>query len=689
MKREPGCTPRDVFLAITTLSFDIAALELYLPLITGARLVIASRQTARDGPLLDKEIERCGATMMQATPSGWQLLIESGWRGDRRLTALCGGEAISEHLATRLLERTAGLWNMYGPTETTIWSLIHRVERPEPHIPIGRPINNTTVYILGPAGDIVPPGAAGELHIGGEGLARGYFGRSDLTTDRFIPNPLPECSGERLYKTGDLARWRRNGLIECLGRTDNQIKIRGYRIELGEVEAALRACPDVVDAVVAAREDHRGGKRLVGYVQTKLGSAPSLPEEIRRLVRERLPDYMVPAFIIPLNEFPKTANNKIDRKLLPDPVRESIVSECVAHVAPRDELEERLAAIWLDVLGLKNIGIRDNFFELGGHSLLAARLFAAIEHVTGSHIPLATLFRSPTIEDLAKTIRGGEWKVDWKPVVELKRGQSAPFFCIHSLGANLVSYKRLSMLLDADQQFYGLQPHGLDGKEEPHARIPDMAQAYLAEVRRIQPHGPWFLGGVCLGGVIAYEMAQQLKSQGEEIGLLLMIDSEYPAQPPYQRTRNHNLFIADWHAGEIMRLEAGHRWPYVRKKLGKAVRRIRVRNGDGGSFERAVERIRAANLKALSEYRPQPYDGKITLLWSSEASARCYEDRRLSWSAVARGLEVHVVPGNHLTMIEPPNLEVLASKMNSCLQSAREMCGRALPEEARVTAASA
>jgi len=681
MRREPGFTPRDVLLAVTTLSFDIAGLELYLPLITGGRVAIAPRDVVVDGKALAREIERTGATVMQATPATWQMLIEAGWQGSRSLTIFCGGEALSGDLAGELLARAGSVWNMYGPTETTIWSLVWRVEADAPVL-IGKPISNTTAYILDRYGELTPSGVPGELFIGGKGLASGYLMRQELTDQKFIRNPLPECGLDRIYTTGDLARRRPDGNIESLGRTDHQVKIRGFRIELGEIESLLRKCQAVRDAVVVAREDSgpvdkRPDKKLVAYLVSESKTQPPSVDSLRQSLQEKLAPYMVPAAWVFLDQFPLTANGKVDRRALPPPdTRPASFLAGVESVAPRDELERRLAAIWCDVLGLSEVGIRDNFFELGGHSLLAARLFTGIEQAIGQHVPLATLFRSPTIEALAETIRGGEWQAIWSPVVELQGAASAvktaaPFFCIHSLGANLVSYKKLSMMLGDSQPFYGLQPHGLDGIEQPHSDLREMAAAYLREIRRIQPTGPYRLGGVCLGGVVAFEMAQQLKAEGQVTSLLLLIDSEYPGTLEHQFDRRFLVYLADWHAGEFLRLSWGDRRRYLSKKLVNGATRIRAAVGarsQAGSLERAIGKIREANLRALQHYQPQPYEGRVTLFWSGETPARCYEDRRLAWSSVARGgLEVHVIPGNHMTMIEPPHVEVMAVKLRDCL----------------------
>ncbi len=376
-----------------------------------------------------------------------------------------------------------------------------------------------------------------------------------------------------------------------------------------------------------------------------------------------------------LERLPKTANGKIDRDALPEPNAAAAPAIARSRIEPRDELERQLARIWAAVLEIPEPGVTEDFFELGGHSLLAARLFTGIEEQTGKHIPLATLFRAPTIEQLANTIRGDDWKAAFLPVVELQTGGANPFFCVHSLGANLVSYKRLSTMLGSDQPFFGLQPHGLDGEQAPHTSLEDMAADYLREIRGIQPRGPYNLGGVCLGGVVAFEMAQQLRAAGERTGLLLMIDSEYPGQPEYQHVRSYRTFLADWHLGEFLRMNGRERMRYARKKLGNGLVRARERLGvqpQGGSLARAVQNIRAANLRALLSYAPQPYDDKVTMFWSGDTPARCYEDRRLSWSSIVRGgLEVHVIPGDHMTMIEPPHVEVMARELRMCIERAR------------------
>ena len=400
MRREPGMTADDVLVAVTTLSFDIAGLELYLPLLTGAKLVVASREATSDGHLLMRLLENSAATIMQATPTTWRMLLESGWDGNSNLKVLVGGEALSAELAQNLAGRCSSVWNMYGPTETTIWSSLHQVGgKDEKLIPIGKPIGNTTFYILDETRQPVVEGAAGELYIGGDGLARGYFERAELTAEKFVPDPF-SCNPEaRLYRTGDLARYRHDGVVEFLGRIDHQVKIRGFRIELGEIESVLEQHPGVEQAVVVAREDTLGDKRLVAYFVPDAASSPSAAE-LRRYLGKQLPDYMTPAAFIELPRLPLTPNGKVDRKNLPAPEYQRRDST-VEYQEPRTPTEEVMAGIWAEVLKLERVGARDQFFELGGHSLLATQVASRVRQTFHIELPLRTLFEAPTVEELS------------------------------------------------------------------------------------------------------------------------------------------------------------------------------------------------------------------------------------------------------------------------------------------------
>lgn len=390
MAIEPGLRPDDVLAAVTTISFDIAGLELYLPLTVGARVLLIDRETALDGEALAQALEASEASVLQATPATWRLLIEADWSPTRPIRALCGGEALPRDLADQLLSRVAELWNMYGPTETTIWSTIARVEPAPQDITIGRPIGNTQVYVVDGRGTPLPIGVPGEIWIGGKGVALGYHRRSELTAERFVPDGFGDQVGARLYRTGDLGYWDAEGRLHHLGRRDHQVKIRGYRIELGEIEAALAELPDIRQGVVLVRDMGHGDHRLVAYVVVANGSSV-VTSEIRRALKRRLPEYMIPSFVIELPAIPLTPNGKVDRAALPDPYGgERGATE--ADEPPRPGMESTIAEIWKQVLKIERVGAGDNFFDLGGHSLLMFRVVALIRERTGRKLDPRQLF---------------------------------------------------------------------------------------------------------------------------------------------------------------------------------------------------------------------------------------------------------------------------------------------------------
>jgi len=428
MAHRPGLGPDDVLLAVTTSSFDMAGLELWLPLVTGAHMVIASRDAVVDPNRLIELLDEAEATVLQATPATWRMLVEAGWPGRPGLKALCGGEALPVALADRLVDRGLALWNMYGPTETTIWSTALEVTTRGQALTVGRPIANTTLYILDAARSPVAVGIVGELYIGGAGLARGYLGRPDLTAERFVAHPFDPTPGTRVYKTGDMARWRPDGTVDFLGRLDHQVKVRGYRIECGEVEAAIEAHPGVRATVVVAREDSPGDTRLIAYLvpdddgvwpraesdEAALAANPvaaprraersrTLAAELRVMLRASLPEYMVPSVFVPLDVLPLTPTGKVDRKALPAPAA-TRPGPAGTLVSPRTATEETLVAIWAEVLGIDALGIHDDFFDLGGHSLLAVKVVSKTRDALAVEIPLRAMFEAPTVAGLAEVV---------------------------------------------------------------------------------------------------------------------------------------------------------------------------------------------------------------------------------------------------------------------------------------------
>jgi len=399
VRREPGMTASRVVLSVTTLSFDIAVSEVILPLVVGARIVVADRTQATDGDRLRELIEREQVDFIDATPSTWRLLLAAGWSGGSHLKAICTGEPLPPDLARELLPRVGELWNGYGPTETTVWSSFHRVQHVDGPVPIGRPIANTQIHVVDAQLRPVPVGVVGELYIGGEGVTLGYHARPELTDERFAPDP--HRPGHRWYKTGDLGRWRADGVLECLGRSDHQVKVRGYRIELGEIESTLARHDTVDRCVVVTREDEPGDVRLVAYVVSR---GPSIDAEVLRdFLRRTLPEYMIPSHVVALPAIPLLPNGKIDRKALPRPQGASATARG-ERVAPRSVLEQQVLAAMEQVLNLPGLGVRDDFFALGGHSLLAAKLTARLNKELGLALPLRTVFEQPTVEGLTRAV---------------------------------------------------------------------------------------------------------------------------------------------------------------------------------------------------------------------------------------------------------------------------------------------
>lgn len=423
MRGRPGLTDKDTLLAVSTLSFDIAGLELYLPLSVGARIVLVSREEASDPTSLADRLTTSGATVMQATPATWRMLLAAGWHEGSRLKILCGGEALPQELASELFGTGAELWNLYGPTETTIWSTVFNITKKDGPVLIGRPIANTQVYILDAHLQPVPIGVVGELFIGGEGLARGYLNRPELTAERFIPNPFGRVPGTRLYRTGDLVRLGSDGDLEYLGRRDSQTKVRGYRIELEEIEAALRLCEGVKDAVVIVREDQSGDKRIVAYCV--MDEPPARVSELNRLLKEKLPIYMVPSFIVSLAEFPLTSSGKLNRKLLPPPDGNAFEPGRISG-PPSTATQEIIAGIFAQVLKLESVGVNDNFFDLGGHSLLATRVGSRLRESLNIEIPVKVLFENPTVTELADYISSGEQLDLAAPITRISRDHLLP-----------------------------------------------------------------------------------------------------------------------------------------------------------------------------------------------------------------------------------------------------------------------
>ena len=680
MRSTPGLTPEDTLLAVTTISFDIAALELYLPLIVGARIVLVSRETAADGYQLREKLERIAPTVMQATPATWRLLVEAGWRGSKNLKILCGGEAMPRALAGELLNRALTVWNMYGPTETTVWSTTSQITSSDAPITVGKPIANTEIYVLDNHLEPVPVGVSGELYIGGDGVARGYLHRPDLTAEKFVLNPFrDQRCGARLYRTGDIARFRTNGELECLGRIDNQVKVRGFRIELGEIESVLGQYPGVKQAVVVTREDSPGDKRLVAYVAVNQGQSPGV-DALREFLKRTLPDYMLPSRFVPLEALPLTPNGKVDRRALPVPEQLELTPQ-KGHVVSRNSIESRLIKIWESVLNIHGVGVTDNFFELGGHSLLVAKLLRRIEHTFGKKLSMAAIFEAPTIEQQASVLGDSSalrWPSTLAPIQPT--GSRPPFFCF-GFGAGPV-FRTLAERLGSDQPLIAVDPSLLDGSQVPAPyKMEDVAACLTKQIRELQPDGPYYLGGICGGGLVAYATATNLQAQAQTVALLALFE-------PHTSYQDHSVKHSNgsrggrwlsqrvkFHTANLQLLEFEEAMIYIRdrsrahtrvlsgKLKGLLRKTLCMHNGRG----RNIQDILGG--PACRAYLPEPFVGRVALFQATHREPESDWERQY-WIGLAPNLEIHEVPGYSNWIVRffvEPTVEILASKLRAYL----------------------
>jgi amino acid adenylation domain-containing protein len=670
MQQEPGLSAGEKLLAITTVSFDIAGLELFLPLIAGATVLLASVEQAKDGRALIQLMERHQIGMMQATPATWRMLMLAGWSKSPAFKLLCGGEALSEDLAEKLIERVGPFWNVYGPTETTIWSTIKRITK-STEITIGRPIANTQIYILDEQGQHCPMGRVGEICIGGLGVAEGYHNRPELNAEKFIPDPGPDPRATKCYRTGDLGKFLPNGEIVCLGRMDFQVKIRGYRIELGEIESKLNQTPGIRQAAVNALPDAYGNNCLVGYLvlehgQTNAGIVP----ELKAKLKESLPDYMIPTEWMVLDALPLTQNNKVDRKNLPLP-QPAKYDQTGPLEEPADQFEELVAKIWKQVLRREKIHRKSDFFALGGHSLMAVELMVLLERETGLKLPVNSIFRFPVLQDFAILFHPqNEVEISWKSVVPIKpKGSKIPLFLIHGAGANITPFYGLAEHLDAEQPVYGIQAKGLDGKEEPLHTIEEMAAYYLEEIRKVYPKGPFHVGGQSFGAYVAFEMAKQMKSKGEPVGRVFLFDvSAYQSDVKMNtwdrfklkvfqefEKRVIDVSLAVNHPDSFRRMKANS---FARKK-GNFQRWFGTDNvqNEPDQFE-TIEKIRKINHRAMDEYLLSYYDDEIIVFKAKIKTFFVGDNEYYGWKPYAKSVVPVDVEGDHNSMVLDPMLKI-------------------------------
>lgn len=690
---QPGVHTR--LLSVTTISFDIAGLEIFLPLISGGCLVLADKPSTKDSKALIGLLKTERINMLQATPATYKLMLQESWSKDPSLTLLCGGEALPKHLADGLLQKCGRLYNMYGPTETTVWSTFKEIKEGDEQITIGIPIRNTSVYVLDEHHQPVPVGKEGEIFIGGDGVALGYYKRPDLTSERFIPDPYSNQEGARLYKTGDLGRYLPNGELVCLGRSDNQAKIRGYRIELEEIEHYITKLDDIKDAVVKVEGVGESDQKLIAYVIPedigRLGVGEVSKEELLRWRRDLsrwLPDYMIPNGWLKLKEFPLTPNKKVDRKAL----RYKGGEESQSASAPSRDLSEltgKIKAIWEQELDIKGIDLHDDFFELGGHSMIAIRVMTKIEKETGAKLPISALFENATIASLAEAIYADK-KIDYtKVLIPIKAtGNKTPIFIVHPGGLNVMLYKLLGQYLDDDQPLFGLQGLGMDGDLTHLGSIESIAKRYLKEVMEYDANGPYIVMGYSFGGVIAFEMAKQLREMGKEIKMLGILDTDVFSDDHY----NSKLKLYTVKALRQFKKVAfyikqlvttpktffKYQWIALNLKFNKNYvipdgvynleRHVKDHNIEVHGYE---EKVVAAYDKANEKYKLQPIDVEIDLFKGDAKPVYFNVDPEyLSWKKYTlRGVQRHIVPGDHFTILFPPNNIQLAKTIQNVLNN--------------------
>lgn len=708
--------PSDIYLHVASFSFSSSVRQLLVPLSQGATVILASQAQAKNPLVLLELMKEKHITVSDTVASVWRSVLqavkslEAAKRDDLlanslRLVLLSGDitactvlQQICQHLSSR-----PDVINIYGQTETIgvcAYRLPQDFDRTEGYVPVGFPYDHNRIYILDDAMQPVPQGNIGELYVSGGCLSDGYLNRPDLTERQFLPNPWAEDAEPtglfaRLYKTGDMARFLPDGCLEMRGRADFQVKLRGMRVELGEIESTIEHCPIAKEAIVLAKDDAQGEKRLVAYVVPQPSSAPLSPREFSTLLKSKLkatlPDYLVPALVVKLEALPLTPNGKRDRLALPEPDWSSL-STSTGAAQPEDQVEATLLQIWTDLFGF-GPGLQDNFFDLGGHSLMATQLFAQMDSEFGCKLSFNHLLESPTIKTMAAYIRAGHTQDKSVIVVPLrKEGSKTPLFCIHGIGGASLYYKAMLPYLPADQPVYGIQSRGFDGIEAPLRKVEEMAELYLREIRKVYPEGPISLVGHSFGGLVAYEMAQQLQQRGEVPGLLVIVDTKTPKlakTPPSMRrllkTVGRNLWRMP-HAQRKDYLLNSIQWFYKKRKVinDREYAEELKRKKPNIPMLNVLE----PNYKAQESYNPQPYSGDMVVFRALTQSPRSAHNRTLGWDALVHGqIRVHTIPGMHTSVMEEPNIKILVKALNLYLGVSDQVIEIVFPNEANSYAA--
>ncbi|MFP2960560.1 amino acid adenylation domain-containing protein [Myxococcus sp. 1LA] len=675
--------PEDRVAQAATASFDASTFEIWGALLNGATLVILSKDDILEAAILAQRIAEERISALFLTTALFNHVARACPSAFRPLRALLfGGEAVDPACVRAVLAHGAPerLLHVYGPTENTAYSTWHQTTQVEPTantVPIGQPLAQSTAYVLDAQRQPVPTGVTGELFVGGDGLAWGYWNQPGLTAERFVPHPFATTEGARLYRTGDLVRRREDGVLEFVGRRDNQVKLRGFRIELGEIEAALRQHAAVREAVALIREDLPGDKRLVAYASTSASEGVG-PAALREHLQRLLPSHAVPSDVILLDALPLTPNGKVNHRALPRPADAGEAPPDA--VAPRTPFEREVAALWSDVLGRPIPGVTVSFFDLGGHSLLAAQLVAKLSERYGVKVPLQVLFQRPTVATLAqwlqeaKSGQGGPDAALPGSLILLQQGRSSlpPLLCMHPVGGTVFCYQDLVRALGPERTVYGFQAPGVNGECEPLSSVEQLASLHLDALLQHLPRPPYYLVGLSMGGTIVYDMAQRMRRMGIAPELLVFLDTPGPGQLPTQFEDDAALLAASF--GDASAELTQHlRSLTPQEQMLEVLRRARA----GGVVEESFSLVDLqtflatwkAHMRALFSYQPQPYDGAAVYLRASEYVPPHPRHPEQPWQQLVRGgLELVHVPGNHQTMIEPPNVEVMARHLNAFLE---------------------
>jgi amino acid adenylation domain-containing protein len=687
-----------VWLAVAGVSFDISVTDSLWTLSRGFKIVLHEGDeglpllTGRQSALA--QIIRHGVTHLHGTPTLMRMLVQDPAAPSalaRIQKMLLGGEPFPPDLASELARSIPGeVMNGYGPTETTICATWHAIRSVGTTIPIGRPLLNTTVYVLDKWGRRLPPLAPGELFIGGQSVARGYLGRPDLTAERFLSNSFDEGAGGRLYRTGDLVYFNLDGTLDFIDRLDSQVKIRGYRIELGEIESALQQHAQVGHSVVVVRDEPSGGKSLIAYYTALSGANPQ-PADLRAYLQGTLPGYMVPPRIVPIDSFPVTPNGKIDRKLLAtlepggsgQPCTGAISQEEQAFTrsSPADaeltNLESVLCSWCREILGLHTVTPSDDFFEIGGHSLAAVQLMHRVAEEYGTQLKLSVLLHARSMHALARQVhRPLSEEAAWTPVVPLQTaGADTPVFLIAGLGGNILNFEPVSYAFEG-RPVYGVETHGLNKNGQVLTGVEEMAQAYLEEIQRIQPDGPYHIAGYSFGGILAFEMAQQLRRSGHAVGLLGLIDT---VEWHYSQNVLASMPFTDrldfLYGSTVKQLLFGpHRGQTLIRRVNASLDHYRL--SISRSFGRKPKPSEATtehrNYYAMTRYQPQPYDGELHLFRCPDQSRRRGSDPLLGWGPLSKQVSVVEIPGKHETVLSEPFVHTFSAELRSTLTAVEQ-----------------